>query len=147
MTVGLSASHGGHLTVLLRLDKAFGNRDAFLITNRNPRKPREVRRVYFIPEIGTNPLRMILDTFIILDILIREKPSIFISTGAEIALPTLLLAKLVGATTVYIESIPRMKSLSMTGRLLLGRVDHFIVQSDYLKQTYGERVEYEGRLI
>lgn len=147
MTIGLSSSHGGHLTVLLQLEEAFSDRDAFLITNRNPRRPKQVSRVYFIPEIGTNPLKMILGTFLILGILVREKPSIFISTGAEIALPTLFLAKIVGATTVYVESIPRLRSLSTTGRLLLGWVDHFLVQSDELKNAYGDKVEYEGTLI
>ena len=51
-------------------------------------------------------------------ILRKERPDQVISTGAGIAVPFLLLARLFGAGSIYIESFARKKNMSLTGRLV-----------------------------
>lgn len=146
-TIGLACSNGGHLTSMMQLSEAWRGRDVFVVTYSGPRKPTSLGRVYYIDEIMINPIRLVTGAMNILRILAEEKPSVVISTGAEIALPALTLSKLVGAKTVFVESISRSRDLSLTGKLLLGKVDHFLVQWPELKSKYGNEVEYRGRLL
>jgi UDP-N-acetylglucosamine:LPS N-acetylglucosamine transferase len=52
-------------------------------------------------------------------LLLRERPRLIVATGAGVAVPFLILGRLLGASTVYIESITRIESLSLTARLAL----------------------------
>ena len=58
----------------------------------------------------------------------QEKPDYIITTGALIAYPFCLFAKLLNCKIVYIESFARVDSPSMTGKLLYNFADLFIVQ-------------------
>ena len=49
--------------------------------------------------------------------------------------------------SVYIESWARVKSLSLSGRILKPFVDRFIVQWPELVEVEGKRVEYAGHII
>ena len=51
-----------------------------------------------------------------------------ISTGAGIAVPGFLAAKLLGIRTVYIESYARVESLSLAGKICYHLADRFLVQ-------------------
>jgi UDP-N-acetylglucosamine:LPS N-acetylglucosamine transferase len=135
------------MTSMLQLSKAYEDKDVFMITYRSRRKQTRIQRVHYIRGIGMNPVYLFLGSLRIMGVLLRERPSILISTGSEIAIPALLLGKLIGCRTVYVESISRSKDLSGTGRILLGRVDNFLIQWPEVAQRYGNRVEYRGRLL
>lgn len=147
MTVGLICSNGGHMTSMLQLSDAFEGRNVFMITYRSRRKPTKIQRVYYLRAIGVNPVYLILGSLRILSILIREKPSILLSTGAEIAIPAMMLGKILGCKTVFLESISRSQNLSATGQILMGRVDRFLIQWPEVAQKYAGRAEYRGRLL
>ena len=79
-------------------------------------------------------------------ILETERPDMVISTGAGIAVPLLLRARSMGIPTLYLESIARSENLSLSGRLLYGRVDRFLVQWPELAERF-EKAEYLGRIL
>jgi beta-1,4-N-acetylglucosaminyltransferase len=79
-------------------------------------------------------------------ILGREKPDLVLSTGAGVALPFLLLGRLRGARTVYVESLARIRELSLTGRLVYPFVHAFWVQWEELAPRYRKAV-YRGRVV
>lgn len=58
----------------------------------------------------------------------RLDPAVVISTGAGLAVPFLLLARLQGRRTVYVESLTRVEGLSLSGRLLYPLAHRFFVQ-------------------
>jgi UDP-N-acetylglucosamine:LPS N-acetylglucosamine transferase len=58
----------------------------------------------------------------------RERPDAILSTGAALALPFFLAGKLLGARTIYVESLARTSGLSLTGRLVYPLADAFFVQ-------------------
>jgi UDP-N-acetylglucosamine:LPS N-acetylglucosamine transferase len=132
---------------MLQLSDAFEGRNVFMITYRSRRKPTKIQRVYYLRAIGVNPVYLILGSLRILSILIREKPSILLSTGAEIAIPAMMLGKILGCKTVFLESISRSQNLSATGQILMGRVDRFLIQWPEVAQKYAGRAEYRGRLL
>jgi UDP-N-acetylglucosamine:LPS N-acetylglucosamine transferase len=147
MTVGLICSDGGHMTSMLQLSDAYEGKDVFMITYRSRRKPTRIQRVYYLRTIGVNPIYLIFGGLRTLSILIKERPSILLSTGAEIALPAMVIGRILGCKTVFLESISRSQDLSGTGRILMGMVDKFLIQWPELAQKYTSRAEYRGRLL
>ena len=73
-------------------------------------------------------------------ILRNERPDCVISTGAGIAVPFLLLGRVLGMKTVYIESFARKNNLSLTGKLVYRLVNHFFGQSEKLGLQYKKAV-------
>jgi UDP-N-acetylglucosamine:LPS N-acetylglucosamine transferase len=57
-----------------------------------------------------------------------ERPDVIISTGAALAVPFFLVGKLAGSRLVYVESLTRTKSLSLSGRIVYPLANAFFVQ-------------------
>lgn len=82
------------------------------------------------------------------------KPDLVLTNGPGTALPVViaaLLGKLLGISSpgiVYVESIARVKHLSLTGKILyhLRLTDEFLVQWEELSRLY-PRAVYSGRLM
>lgn len=77
----------------------------------------------------------------------KIRPDYVVSTGAGIAVPVMLAAKLCGAKLVFIESRARVYSRSKTGRILYPFCDTFIVQWPELLEVYGDKAEYFGTFV
>jgi hypothetical protein len=60
--------------------------------------------------------------------------------------PVFYAARFLGIKTVFIESMSRVESLSITGRLLRGKTDLFLVQWPDLADRIPEAV-YGGQLL
>lgn len=147
MKIGLVCNMGGHLTEMLFLIDAFKEHDFFFITYNDPRIKQIKYKKYILEDIGFNLWKMVVAFFVILKILIKEKPNIVISTGSEIAIPAFVLAKIMGIKTIYIESWCRVKNKSGTGRFLYYIADIFLVQWPDLLKKYGKKARYEGGVI
>lgn len=70
------------------------------------------------------------------NLLLKEQPDLVISTGAGIAVPFLVLAKLLGKQTIFIESITRVEQLSLSARLALPFLDEIYVHWPQLQARY-----------
>ena len=66
----------------------------------------------------------------------KESPDLVLSTGAGVAVPFLILAKLKGIKTAFIESFTRVKELSLSARLVLPFLDALYVQWEQLQVKY-----------
>lgn len=147
MKIALVSSHGGHLTEMLLLMKAFENHDVFFITYKNPTTNKLKYKRYVTETIGTNIWIMMKTFFYVLLIFRKEKPHLVVSTGAEIAIPSIIIAKFMRIKTIYIESWCRVKTKSGTGRILYFFADEFLVQWPNLIKTYGKKSKYNGAVI
>jgi len=77
---------------------------------------------------------------------VRElDPDVILSTGAGVALPFFLVGRLTGRRLVYVESLTRLGSLSLTGRLVYPLADDFFVQ--WPSAATRERTRYEGAVL
>ena len=146
MKIGLVCSHGGHLTEMKELEKAFDGHELFYITYKSNRTL-QLHRAYlienFAEKIWTFPFGFLHIVFAIL----KEKPKMIVSTGAEIAAPAFLIASLLRIPKIYIEGAARINSPSGTGRLVYPISDYFFVQWKGLLKVYGRRARYEGGLL
>ena len=69
-------------------------------------------------------------------IFLKERPDVVITTGAGLAIPTCIYAKLFKKKVVYIESFARINSVNKTGKLIYKYADLFIVQWETLLEFY-----------
>jgi UDP-N-acetylglucosamine:LPS N-acetylglucosamine transferase len=74
------------------------------------------------------------------------QPTVVISCGTGLTVPTFFAARVLGIKTVYVESMSRVDSLSMTGRLLLGKTELFFVQWPQLASKI-PAARYGGQLL
>jgi UDP-N-acetylglucosamine:LPS N-acetylglucosamine transferase len=131
---------------MLFLKEAFEKHDCFFITYSSARTESLGFRNYLMGNIGKNPLRMSKAFISVSGILIRERPDAILSTGSEIAIPAIIIGKLLGIRTVFIESWCRVRSRSFTGRVVYFFSDVFLVQWPQLCDAYGRKAKYAGSI-
>lgn len=66
----------------------------------------------------------------------RERPDVVVSTGAGVAFPFFVVAKLTGARTVYVEVFDRIEHPTLTGALCYPITDLFAAQWPEQQRTY-----------
>ncbi|MBD2204666.1 UDP-N-acetylglucosamine--LPS N-acetylglucosamine transferase [Calothrix sp. FACHB-1219] len=66
----------------------------------------------------------------------QTRPDLIISTGAGVAVPFLILGKLLGCKTAFIESVTRIETLSLSARLTLPFLSVLYVQWPQLQARY-----------
>ena len=76
----------------------------------------------------------------------EERPDVVITTGALIAFPFCVLAKLSKKKIIFIESFARINNKSLTGRLVYPFADLFIVQWKSMLKCY-PRAIYAGGIF
>jgi len=81
-----------------------------------------------------------------LGVLLRARPRVIITSGANIAVPVSLLGRLCGVKIVFIETGSRVRTLSATGKLMYRIAHLFLVQWEPLLRDY-PRAIYAGRLL
>jgi len=108
---------------------------------------RRLPDAYRVPNMARNPVEFLKNLWRVFRIFRRERPDLVVSTGAEVAIPVVLIAKLFRIPSLYVECGAQVTTPSMTGRLLYRIVDQFYVQWPELLDAYGPRAGYEGSLI
>lgn len=87
-----------------------------------------------------------------LPLTLRVKPDLVLCNGPGTCVPICISALLLGilgikkVIIVYVESICRVESLSLSGKILFHLSDYFIVQWPTLKEKYPKSV-YLGRIV
>jgi UDP-N-acetylglucosamine:LPS N-acetylglucosamine transferase len=157
MNVYIVSSAGGHLNETLSMIEAFENCDIYTITLDFPNMKDVsfpyMKGIYKMPlwfdysiKLGL-PITLFVSFFSILKIFLKHRPHIIFSAGSEIALPAFFLGKfLFRAKFIYMESLTRIKSLSLTGKIVYPFADLFLVQWQELAEQH-EKALYRGRLI
>ena len=75
-----------------------------------------------------------------------EKPDFIITTGALIAFPFCVFAKMRSVKVIYIESFARVNNQSLTGKLVYPLADLFLVQWESLLKLY-PKAKYVGGIF
>ena len=140
-------SAGGHLSeALTAIEKIEG--DVCFITKRDDHVAGRLagKRMYYINDPHTSLVGYLCNVIRALYLVLVTRPRVVLSTGSGIAIPYCLLAKLLGAKLVFIETGARVTTPSRTGKFLYKYADVFYVQWPKLLEHY-PRAKYEGRLI
>lgn len=150
-----TSSSGGHLTELLRLEKLFNDYDYILVTEEtdvtkklsskyNMEYLKYGSRFYLLKYIFV----FLYNIFKCISIVLKFKPDTVVTTGAHTGGILCYVAKILKRDTkiIYIESLAKTKSLSMTGNNVYKIADKFYVQWKSLAKIY-DKAEYIGRLM
>lgn len=140
------ASTGGHWIQLKRLRPAFAQaRVSYLTTN--PAHALEVNEPTYSVHDANNQtrIRLVLMFLHILWLLLRLRPHVVISTGAAPGAACLMLGKLLGARTIWIDSIANPEEMSMSGRWVRYWADLWLTQWPDLAKSDGPF--YAGRVL
>ena len=146
LKICLTCSHGGHLTEMLELMEAFKGHDlSYFCYEAETTAP--LPNAYCVPNMARNPIEFVLNLLRVFRLFRRTRPDLVVSTGAEIALPVILVAKLLAIPSLYIECGAQVAHPSFTGRIMYWLADTFFVQWPELKKVYGPRAVFRGSLI
>jgi UDP-N-acetylglucosamine:LPS N-acetylglucosamine transferase len=140
------ASSGGHWVQLRRLAPAFEGHDvAYLTTDPGHRSEVGSARFHVVNDASRwNKFALLRCALKILWIVLRERPAVVVSTGAAPGYLAIRCARLLGARTVWIDSVANVEELSMSGRLASTTADLCLTQWPHLA---GGSVKYLGAVL
>ena len=157
--VGVILGRGGHTAQTFALLDLLGKQHTYiyfvgLLDTLTPKKIRIPGKVFpvLVPRLLPQDSRImsIIRTLTTLMLsflyMLIFRPSVVVSCGTGLTVPIFYSARLLGIKTVFIESMSRVESLSITGRMLLGKTDLFLVQWPKLADKTPGAI-YGGQLL
>ena len=142
------ASEGGHWIQLMRLRPAFeGAEVVYVSTNVGLAKAFSLQNFRTLPDANlTRKSKLIWLLLKAMILILRERPSHVVTTGAAPGFAVLVCGRLLGAKTVWIDSIANADELSSAG-MIAGRFsNHWLTQWEHLTEKY-PGLEFRGRVI
>lgn len=145
----LVGSSGGHLAQLISLESWWRERDRHWVTfpTADARDLLDGEQVDWCYHPTTRSLKnLVRNLWLAVRVMRRVRPDLVVSTGAAVALPFFLVARLQGARTAYIEVFDRMDSLTLTARLCRPFTDLLCAQWEEQRRFMPDS-EVIGRLL
>jgi len=141
------ASGGGHWVQLLRLRPAFAGASVHYATvDASAAAMVAPAPVHLYPDANKDkPLRMILTALRLAVIVARVRPDVVISTGAAGGYLAIRIARLIGARTLFLDSIANAQDLSVSARLSRGVAHRVLSQWPAVAAATG--TEFSGSVI
>jgi|SRR5450631_1268378 UDP-N-acetylglucosamine:LPS N-acetylglucosamine transferase len=141
------SSGGGHWVQLLRVSPAFAKCDVTFVTVRESYRAQVANHRFYTVNDATrwNKLGLIKMTLKLAWIILREKPQVVISTGAAPGYIALRLADLLGARTIWLDSMANVERLSLSGQKIGRYADLWLTQWEHLGRPDGPH--YSGPVL
>ncbi len=139
MKILLVCSSGGHFKALQQLQPFWRSHERIWVTFRTATTEAALAgETVFWAHSPTNRNlpNLVRNLGLAWKVIRQEKPNLIISTGAGVAVPFLLLGKLFGSQTVFIESVTRIQTLSLSARLVLPFLTVLYVHWPQLQARY-----------
>ncbi|NJK42137.1 MAG: UDP-N-acetylglucosamine--LPS N-acetylglucosamine transferase [Acaryochloridaceae cyanobacterium SU_2_1] len=141
MKILLVCSAGGHFKALQQLRPFWSQHDHRWVTFENP------TTTAFCQETGESVIwahsptnrnlpNLIRNLALARRVLRQYQPDVILTTGAGVAVPFLILGKLFGSQTIFIESVTRVTSLSLSAKLALPFISVLYVHWQQLLSKY-----------
>lgn len=139
MKVLLVCSSGGHFKGLQQLRSFWENYDRAWVSFNTATTQAALtgEKVYWAySPTNRNFPNFVKNLYLAFQVIRETKPDVIISTGAGVAVPFLILGKIFGSQTVFIESVTRIETLSLSARLVLPFLSLLYVQWPQLQARY-----------
>lgn len=163
MKICLECADGGHLDEMISILDAFEGNELCFITfdTMTTNDLHKIARTIYVknfkgvidPASLPSPLIWIYAFFYIINMMIpsfqiirQERPDVIVSTGGPVTIPLSYIGKLLGVRIIYIESLTRINSPSLTGRFIYPITDLFLVQWESML-VYYKKAKYWGKVI
>lgn len=141
------ASGGGHWEQLMLLRPTLAQYDIrFATTEPAVAAQHGIIAVDSLPDCNQNkPLQSALCALVAFRIVLRHRPQVILSTGAAPGFFCILAGRLIGARTLWIDSVANGEELSMCGKLSKRFAHECWTQWEHLAQ--GDRPRYFGSVL
>ena len=96
------------------------------------------------PQDNRSPRTFVSNAWLAWRLIRSERPDVILSTGSGLAVPFFLVGRLLGCRLVYVESLSRVHSLSLSGRVIIRIADAFFVQ---WPEAARGRARYAGSVL
>lgn len=141
------ASAGGHLSQLEAVLPAFESQTVTLVTtdpDPDPRTP--VERVFVVTDANLDTkARLIRTALQVLIVVLRVRPGIVVSTGAAPGFFAVVFGSMIGARTIWLDSIANVEEMSVSGRRVRRHADMWLTQWPHLAHPDGPA--FEGSVL
>lgn len=149
------ASSGGHWVELRRLRPVWDGCDVVYVTTSEARRKELNQDIpmpsfYVVVEASRwEKFKLVKQLLQITRILLKERPQVIISTGAALGYFALRIGKLLGAKTVWVDSIANAEELSLSGEKVGAYADLWLTQWEHLarKQEGEKKPLYAGVVL
>lgn len=143
-----AASSGGHFEQLLMLKPLMEKYDSILVTEKTDYGAGKLdMKTYYMKQINRKEIlfipKFLANTWKSLRIILKEKPTVMITTGVLATIPLALLMNLFGGKLIYLESFAKVTSKTLSGKLLYKYADQFYVQWEEMLKLYPNAI-YKG---
>jgi hypothetical protein len=140
------ASIGGHWIELQRLTPLFKEHDVTYISNKDfVNNKIGGSKYYKVPDANQdqkfNLIRCFCMVFVRIAVL---RPGVIITTGAAPGLMGIVIGRIFGAKTIWIDSVANVEKLSLSGRIAVKIADRVYTQWAHLST---QKVVYRGNLL
>jgi hypothetical protein len=141
------SSGGGHWVQLLRIRHAFEGCDVTFVTvHESYRAQVPNHKFYLVNDANRwNKIALLKAARRLAWIIWQEKPDIVVSTGAAPGYFALRLGRLMGARTIWLDSIANVEELSMSGHRIGHCADLWLTQWPHLARPEGPH--YAGSVL
>jgi len=141
------ASGGGHWVQLCRLRPLLDELDVrYVSVDRSYANEVGADRLYLVRDASRwTKLGLVVQALQMLWIIIRLRPDAVLSTGAAPGLFGLLFGKMLGARTIWLDSLANVEEVSLSGRLARRFADLWLTQWPHLARPEGP--QYAGAVL
>lgn len=137
---------GGHLVQLLKISKYIKEDNClFIVNDRVDFDPQMKDKTVLITH-ATRNWKQIINLVEAFYYIFKYRPKVLLSTGAAPAVPFSLVSKIIGTKVIFVESLSRVTSPSLTGKIMYYIADEFYVQWPRLKKIFPSAL-YFGNLL
>jgi UDP-N-acetylglucosamine:LPS N-acetylglucosamine transferase len=141
------ASGGGHWKQLILLSDAFrGHETKYITTIKGLPDESGITNYDIVKDSNKNEkLSVIFSFYQIVKIVLTYKPTVVVTTGASPGLLAIICGRLIGAKTIWIDSIANAEELSLGGKL--SKRFSKVVLSQWQHLADGDTVIYKGSVF
>lgn len=142
------ASAGGHWIQLRRLRPAFADADVLWVTTKEGYRQEMLpgERFAVVPDANRwNKLKLAYSAARLLLLVLINRPRVVVTTGAAPGYFAIRFGKLVGAKTLWIDSIANADELSLSGELAMKSADIVLTQWEHV--AVNGRPGFEGAVL
>lgn len=140
------ASGGGHWIQLLRLRPVFDSHDVEYISTNQGFQADVAEKLHVVRDANMwQKLRLLMMFIEVAWIVVRYRPDVVITTGAAPGFAAIMFGRLIGARTVWIDSIANSEELSSSGKHARRWADAWLTQWEHLAKEGGP--EYWGGVL
>jgi hypothetical protein len=141
------ASSGGHWVQLRRVMPAFEESELVYVTVIDSYRSQVPENKFYSVNDATrwNKFGLIMLALRLAWIILKEKPGVVVSTGAAPGYFAIVLGRLFGARTIWIDSMANIDDLSMSGSRVGRYADLWLTQWPHLAKSEGPH--YAGGVL